>query len=159
MPLFTADLCDANPDAVRVADPVFQAYGSNLHFGGRIRTVRVFEDNVLVRKALSESGDGQVLVVDGGGSTRCALLGGNIAELAAANGWSGVVVYGCVRDAHEIDAARIGVRAVATCPKKSEKHGRGVLGVPVFFAGVDFRPGEYLYADRDGLIVSSEALG
>ena len=159
MPLYTADLCDAHPDAVRIADPVFTAYGQNLHFGGRIRTVRVFEDNVLVKKALSEPGDGQVLVVDGGGSTRCALLGGNIAELAAGNGWSGVVVYGCVRDAHEIDAAQIGLRAIATCPRKSEKHGRGVLGVPVFFAGIDFRPGEYLYADRDGLIVSAGALG
>ena len=159
MPLFTADLCDAHPDAVRIADPVFQTYGQHMHFGGRIRTVRVFEDNVLVRKALSDPGEGQVLVVDGGGSMRCALLGGNIAELAAANGWSGVVVYGCVRDAHEIDAAQIGLRAIATCPRKSEKHGRGVRGVPVFFAGIDFRPGEYLYADRDGLIVSAEPLG
>ena len=159
MPLFTADLCDANPDTVRIADPVFTAYGKNVHFGGRIRTVRVFEDNVLIRKALSEPGEGHVLVVDGGGSTRCALLGGNIAELAAANGWSGVVVYGCVRDAHEIDAAEIGLRAIATCPRKSEKHGRGVLGVPVFFAGIDFRPGEYVYADRDGLIVAAEPLG
>jgi len=158
MTLFTADLCDAHPDDVRVAEPLFEAYGGRLHFGGEVRTVRVFEDNVLVREALSEADNGRVLVVDGGGSTRCALLGGNIAELAAGNGWSGIVIYGCVRDVHEIDEANVGVRALASCPKKSEKRGHGERDVPLYFAGIEISPGDYLYADRDGLIVAGRSL-
>ncbi|MEM8816507.1 MAG: ribonuclease E activity regulator RraA [Pseudomonadota bacterium] len=158
MPLFTADLCDAHPDTVRVAEPVFESYGRPSHFSGRIRTVRVFEDNVLVKEALSGAGHGKVLVVDGGGSTRCARLGGNIAALAAANGWNGIVIYGCLRDVHEIDETDIGVRAIASCPRKSAKHGRGERDVPLFFAGIDFLPEEYLYADRDGLIVAEQVL-
>ena len=121
MTLFTADLCDAHPDDVRVAEPLFESYGRLVHFGGQVCTLRVFEDNVLVREALSDAGDGRVLVVDGGGSTRCALLGGNIAELAAGNGWSGIVIYGCVRDVHEIDEAGIGVRALASCPEEKQQ--------------------------------------
>lgn len=158
MSLFTADLCDAYPDDARVAEPLFEAYGGRLHFGGEVRTLRVFEDNVLVREALSESGEGRVLVVDGGGSTRCALLGGNIAELAASNGWSGIVIYGCVRDVHEIDEADVGVRALASCPRKSAKRGHGERDVPLYFAGIDIRPRDYLYADRDGLIVAGHSL-
>ena len=155
---YTADLCDAYPDDVRVAEPVFDAYGAIDNFGGRVRTVRVFEDNVLVKEMLSGAGSGDVLVVDGGGSTRCALMGGDIAELAAKNGWSGVVIYGCVRDVHEINAAAIGVRALASCPRKSTKRGLGEKDVPLYFAGVDFTGDDYLYADGDGLIVASREL-
>lgn len=155
---YTADLCDAHPDLARIAEPVFDSYGKRPVFGGRIRTLRVFEDNVLVKAALSEPGNGDVLVVDGGGSTRCALMGGDIAELAATNGWSGVIVYGCVRDVHEIDAADIGVRALASCPRKSTKRGLGDSGIPLFFAGVDFAPGEFVYADADGIVVAAEDL-
>mgnify|MGYP001550165280 FL=1 len=107
---------------------------------------------------LSGAGSGDVLVVDGGGSTRCALMGGDIAELAAKNGWSGVVIYGCVRDVHEINAAAIGVRALASCPRKSTKRGLGEKDVPLYFAGVDFTGDDYLYADGDGLIVASREL-
>lgn len=155
---YTADLCDAHPDLVRVAEPVFDSYGRRPAFGGKIRTVRVFEDNVLVKAALSEPGNGDVLVVDGGGSTRCALMGGDIAELAATNGWSGVIIYGCVRDVHEIDAADIGVRSIGSCPRKSTKRGLGDTDVPLFFAGVDFVPGEYVYADADGIVVAAKVL-
>ncbi len=158
MPVYTADLCDAHPDVVRVAEPIFDAWGQHRHFGGRVRTVRCFEDNVLVKAALSNAGNGDVLVVDGGGSTRCALMGGDIAALAAANGWSGVVIYGCVRDVHEIDEAATGVRAIASCPRKSTKRGLGDTDVPVYFAGVDFNPGDYVYADEDGLIVADRPL-
>jgi regulator of ribonuclease activity A len=155
---YTADLCDAYPDDVRVAEPVFDAFGAIDTFGGRVRTARVFEDNVLVKEMLSGAGSGDVLVVDGGGSTRCALMGGDIAELAAKNGWSGVVIYGCVRDVHEINAAAIGVRALASCPRKSTKRGLGEKDVPLYFAGVDFTGDDYLYADGDGLIVASREL-
>ncbi len=155
---YTADLCDAFPDEVRVAEPVFQAFGAIGTFGGPVRTIRVFEDNVLVKELLSGQGGGDVLVVDGGGSTRCALMGGDIAELAAGNGWGGVVIHGCVRDVHEIDAAAIGVRALASCPKKSTKRGFGEKEVPLSFAGVDIAPGDFVYADADGLIVASRSL-
>ncbi len=155
---YTADLCDAYPDDVRVAEPVFDSYGAVAAFGGRVRTVRVFEDNVLVKETLSTAGSGDVLVVDGGGSTRCALMGGDIAELAASNGWSGVILYACVRDTHEIDDCAIGVRALASCPRKSTKRGLGEKDVPVFFAGIDIAPGDFAYADADGLIVASRSL-
>ena len=155
---YTADLCDAYPDEVRVAEPLFEAFGEIGTFGGAVRTARVFEDNVLVKELLSQPGGGDVLVVDGGGSTRCALMGGDIAELAAGNGWGGVVINGCVRDVHEINAAAIGVRALASCPRKSTKRGLGEKEVPLFFAGVDIAPGDFVYADGDGLIVAPRSL-
>jgi regulator of ribonuclease activity A len=152
------DLCDANESQVRVVDPIFKSFGKNVRFGGPIATVKVFEDNVLVREVLSESGDGRVLVVDGGGSLRCALVGGLIAELAVKNGWSGIVVYGCVRDVDEINGSAIGVRALNTNPRKSVKKGAGDRNVPLTFGGVTFAPGDYLYADEDGVIVAKSAL-
>jgi len=153
MTLATADLSDAHPDA-QVCDPVFQTFGGRTAFSGPITTLKVFEDNVLVRAAVEQPGEGRVLVVDGGGSLRCALLGGNLAVLAAENGWAGVVVNGAVRDADEIDAQPIGVRALATHPRRSGKglHS-GQTGLPVLFAGVVFREGEWLAADRDGVVV------
>ncbi len=157
-PFYTADLCDAWPDDVRVAEPVFDSFGGVGTFGGQVRTVRVFEDNVRVKETLSGPGNGDVLVVDGGGSLRVALMGGDIAVLAAGNGWSGVVIYGCVRDTHEIDAVDLGVRALASCPRKSTKRGLGESDVPLYLAGIDINPGDYLYADADGLIVAGRAL-
>lgn len=154
----TTDLCDANEGRVRVVDPIFKSFGRNIRFGGPIATVKVFEDNVLVREALAETGGGRVLVVDGGGSLRCALVGGLIAELAVKNGWSGIVVYGCVRDADEINASAIGVRALNTHPQKSVKKGAGERNIPLTFGGVTFTPGDYLYADEDGVIVAKGAL-
>ena len=157
-PFYTADLCDAWPDDVRVAEPVFDSFGGVGTFGGQVRTVRVFEDNVRVKETLSGAGNGDVLVVDGGGSLRVALMGGDIAVLAAGNGWSGVVIYGCVRDTHEIDAVDLGVRALASCPRKSTKRGLGESDVPLYLAGIDINPGDYLYADADGLIVADREL-
>jgi regulator of ribonuclease activity A len=150
----TADLCDQHDDKVKVAEPIFRNYGAKLAFCGRIATVKVFEDNVLVRQALAERGEGRVLVIDGGGSLRCALVGDQLAVLARDNGWSGIVVYGCIRDSEAIDRIPIGVRALATHPLKSIKKGAGDRNVPVTFAGVTFVPGQYLYADGDGVIVS-----
>ena len=149
----TTDLSDDHPDA-QVCDPLFQAFGGRTAFSGPITTLKVFEDNAMVRAAVEQPGEGRVLVVDGGGSLRCALLGGNLAIAAAENGWAGVVVNGAVRDADEIDAQPIGVRALATHPRRSVKglHS-GQAGLPVVFAGVVFREGEWLAADRDGVVV------
>lgn len=158
MPYATTDLCDAHSDEVRVAEPLFRDFGGLSAFDGPIATLEVFEDNSLVRAALEEPGQGRVLVVDGRGSLRCALLGGNLAALAEEKGWAGVVVFGAVRDARELAAAKIGVKALAAHPRKSEKKGAGKRDVPVAFAGVTFAPGEWLYADEDGIIVSARRL-
>ena len=154
----TADLCDEFGEEARVAEPVFRDYGGASSFGGPVSTVRVFEDNVLVRDALEEDGRGRVLVVDGGGSTRCALVGGNLAALAHENGWAGILVYGCVRDSVELSAVPVGVKALNTSPRKSAKGGAGERDAPVGFAGVELFPGEYLYADEDGVVVSGRDL-
>ena len=137
-----------------MCEPVFQAFGGRPAFSGPITTLKVFEDNTLVREAVGQPGEGRVLVVDGGGSLRCSLFGGNLAVAAARNGWAGVVVSGCVRDVEELAAQPIGVRALAVFPRKSERglHS-GQAGVPVLFAGVVFREGEWLCADRDGVVV------
>jgi regulator of ribonuclease activity A len=153
MTFTTTDLSDAHPEA-QVCDPVFQAYGGRTAFSGPITTLKVFEDNSMVREIVQTAGEGRVLVVDGGGSMRCGLFGGNLAVAAARNGWAGVVINGCARDADEIDAEPIGVRALALHPRRSERglHS-GQAGIPVHFAGVLFREGEWLLADRDGVLV------
>lgn len=158
MTILTADLCDEFAADIQVADPVFRIYGKRRNFGGQIVTLRVFEDNAMVKSALDEPGIGRVLVVDGSASERCALLGGNIARLASENGWSGVIINGCIRDRAEIDATTIGVRALNTCPRKSRKQGLGDKDVDLFFAGIDVRPGDYVYADEDGIVVSARDL-
>jgi len=152
----TTDLCDEHPDA-QVCAPVFLVLGGAPAFSGRIATLKVFEDNSAVREAVGRPGEGQVLVVDGGGSLRCSLFGGNLAVAAARNGWAGVIVHGCVRDVTELAAQPVGVRALAVMPRKSERglHS-SVPDRPVDFAGVVFRPGEWLCADQDGIIVLPE---
>ncbi|HBR97671.1 MAG TPA: hypothetical protein DD979_09890 [Gammaproteobacteria bacterium] len=158
MSLKTADLSDAHEDAVAIAEPVFADFGGKLMFHGKIQTLKIFEDNTLVRKMVSQPGAGQVLVVDGGGSMRCALLGGNLSTLAAQNGWSGIVIYGCIRDSEEIGAEPLGVKALGTHPKKTPKNGVGEENLTVRFADVTFVPGQYIYGDEDGLLVSAESL-
>src|SRR5512134_921401 len=134
MTFSTPDLCDAHGDAVRVAEPVFRDFGGARRFSGEVETLRVFEDNALVRSALETPGQGRVLVVDGGGSVRTALVGGNLAALAARNGWSGVVVYGAVRDVAELGVAPVGIKALAASPRKSARAGAGERGVEVRLA-------------------------
>jgi regulator of ribonuclease activity A len=152
----TADLCDEHPEA-QVCQPVFRAYGGVPAFSGVIATLKVFEDNTLVREIVGTPGEGRVLVVDGGGSLRCSLFGGNLAVAAARNGWAGVVVHGCVRDVEELAAEPIGVRALAAFPRKSERglHS-GQSELTVVFAGVVFHPGDWLCADADGIVVLPE---
>lgn len=154
----TADLCDGHREQLQVLDPVFRHYGARREFAGRIVTVKVHEDNALVRTALGRNGAGQVLVIDGGGSLRSALVGGQVAQLAADQGWEGLLVYGCIRDSLEIAQIPLGVLALATCPVPPKKHGFGETEVPVRFAGAVFRPGAYLYADEDGIAVAAAKL-
>jgi regulator of ribonuclease activity A len=158
MAFCTTDLCDAHGDRVRVVEPMLRDFGGVARFSGPIVTVRAPEDNSLVRAALEEPGQGRVLVVDGGASMRCALLGDQLAVLARDHGWAGVVIYGCVRDSEALSTIAIGVRALATMPRKSNKKGRGERDVPITFGGVTFTPGEWLYADADGIVVSAESL-
>lgn len=154
----TPDLCDANPDLVRVVEPMFVNYGGRATFGGQVVTVKCFEDNSFVKEQLAQPGEGKVLVVDGGGSKRCALLGDIIATSAVKHGWAGVIIYGCIRDVDVIRSLELGVQALATIPLKSHRQGRGDLNVPISFGGVTFRPGDYVYADNNGIVVSSQQL-
>ncbi len=154
----TTDLSDRLNDAAQVADPLFRDFGGRSHFSGPISTVKCFEDNSLVRAALEEPGKGRVLVVDGGGSMRRALLGDMLAGLGVDNGWAGVLVYGCIRDSEVIARTDIGVKALATHPRKSVKKGGGERDVPVRFADVSFVPGHFLYADPDGVLVTPQAV-
>jgi regulator of ribonuclease activity A len=152
----TADLCDELGPRARVAEPLFRDFGGERSFHGPVATVRVFEDNVLVREALGKAGRGRVLVVDGAGSVRCALVGDMLARLAHENGWAGLVVNGAIRDSDEISSVPIGLKALATSPRRSEKRGEGERDVPISFAGVTFEPGQPLYADPDGIVVVVE---
>lgn len=154
----TADLCDEYADHVRVAEPVFRDWGGVASFAGAIETLRVFEDNALVRETLEMHGRGRVLVIDGGASLRTALVGGNLATLAHRNGWTGLVVYGCVRDSEELSVTPIGLKALGAVPRKSARAGAGQRGVPVTFAGVTFASGDHVYADRDGIVVANRDL-
>lgn len=158
MTFTTADLCDAFGPVVRVAAPIFQDYGGLVRFAGPIETVQVSEDNGLVAQVLETAGQGRVLVVDGGGSPRCALVGGRLAALAHTNGWAGLVINGCVRDLAEIREIPVGVRAINSSPRRGGKTGSGQRGGTVTFAGVTFSPGHFLYADEDGVVLADRSL-
>lgn len=159
MPFQTADLYDAHEGKVKVAEPIFRAYGGKGRFYGEIVTVKCHEDNSLVGNTLKEkNGKGKVLVVDGGGSLRCALVGDQLAEKAIGNEWEGIIVFGCIRDSGMINDMNIGVRALNTNPVKSVKRGAGQFNEKVSFAGVTFRPGAYVYVDEDGILVSDNLL-
>jgi regulator of ribonuclease activity A len=154
----TADLYDQHGDNLRVCEPIFRDFGGLARFYGPIVTVKCFEDNSLVKSTLAEPGAGRVLVVDAGGSRRCAMLGDLIAASAVEQGWAGVVLFGCVRDTVEIGAMPLGIKALASLPRKSERRGEGQRDIPVTFAGVRFAPGDHLYSDEDGILVAERAL-
>lgn len=159
MALKTTDLCDAHADKVQVAEPIgFKDYGGRKVFSGKIVTLKMFEANPLVRKTLEKEGNGAVLVVDGGASIRCAMLGDQLGELAVTNKWSGVIVYGCVRDSADLAKLDVGVKALNTHPMKSARTLEGQENITVRFAGINFVPGEFVYCDEDGIIVSKEEL-
>lgn len=163
MSFSTCDFCDAHKNddsgAFRVLPPVFRDFGGLRTFSGRVSTVKCHEDNTLVKAAVDSPGEGRVLVVDGGGSLRRALVGGNLGAAAARNGWAGVVVDGCVRDLAELSACQVGIRALAPLPLPTEKRNEGQRDVAVRIQGVWVRPGDWLYADEDGIVISDRPLG
>lgn len=158
----TCDLCDAHKNdgsgGFRVLPPVLRDFGAVRRFSGPVVTVKCFEDNTLVKAAVDSPGEGRVLVVDGGASLRRALLGGNLGAAAARNGWAGVVIDGCVRDVTELAACQVGIRALAPMPLPTEKRNEGQRDLAVQIQGVWVRPGNWLYADEDGVVVSDHAL-
>lgn len=157
MSFTTPDLCDEHPE-VTVLEPLFSNFGGISNFYGKAVTIKCFEDNSMVKKLAAEPGQGRVMVVDGGASERCALLGDMVAEQAASNGWSGLVIYGCIRDVDAIGEIQLGVQALNTHPRKTDKRGLGDIDVPVTFAGATIHPGCYVYADNNGVLISEKPL-
>ncbi len=154
----TADLCDEWVDELQIVEPGFRHFGGHQKFCGEISTVQCYEDNSKVRQQLSTPGRGRVLVVDAGGSRRCAMLGDLLAAMAIQNGWSGVIMHGLIRDSDDIRQMPIGVMAQGTHPKKSDKRGLGDIDVLVNFHGAHFTPGHWVYADHDGILVAAQKL-
>jgi len=155
--IVTPDICDAYPE-VAVVDPVFANFGGRDAFAGPVRTIKCFEDNSMVKQAVAEPGEGAVLVVDAGGSYRCAMLGDMLAEQAVSNGWAGIVMNGCVRDVDILVTLDLGVQALGSHPRKSEKRGEGQRDIPVTFGGVSISPGQWLYADNNGILIADQRL-
>ena len=154
----TADLCDAHPDKVKVCTTAFRSFGKVTAFSGPIRTLSVLDDNALVRSTLEGAGRGAVLVVNGGSSLKRALVGDNLAQLAIDNGWAGIIVNAAIRDSAVIDAMDVGVKALGTCPLRSDRDGIGEQDIATSFGGIIFRPDDWIYADADGVIVSEDRL-
>lgn len=159
MTISTPDLCDAHPDHVRVVHDIhWRSFGGRKAFSGPFDTVKCFEDNSRVKEQLASQGNGRVLIVDGGGSLRHALIGDMIADKAVRTGWAGVIIFGACRDVDELAELDIGIIALGSVPIKSVRRGEGQLNVPVRFGGVSFHPGEYVYADSNGIIVADREL-
>ena len=152
------DICDDFLHSVQILEPLFTAFGACRKYYGEIVTIKCFEDNSVVKQTLGYDGHGKVLVVDGGGSLRCALLGDLLGAMAAENGWRGVLINGCVRDVEILKTIDLGISALNCHPLKSNKRNEGQLNIPVSFAGVDFLPGQFLYADENGMVVAEKEL-
>jgi regulator of ribonuclease activity A len=149
----TADLYDEHGDSLASCDTQFRQYGARTRFQGTVVTVRSHEDNALLKQVVSEPGHGKVIVVDGDGSLHCAMLGDKMADIAAGNGWEGLIINGAIRDAAAVSRIDVGVKALGTNPRKSHKHGKGQVGVPVAFGGVVFAPGAHVVSDEDGVVI------
>ena len=164
VPFVTCDLLDDHPEKkLQVVTPsmdgkFFKSYGARKSFGGQVVTVKCFEDNSRVKELLATEGTGKVLVVDGGASMRCALMGDLIAESAVKNHWNGVVVYGCIRDVDAIATLDLGVHALAAIPQKSNRKGAGETDIQLSFGGVNIQTGDYIYADNNGIVIANEQL-
>jgi regulator of ribonuclease activity A len=154
----TPDICDNFADQIRALPPVFSSFGGESSFYGEIETVKCFEDNSRVKELLNTEGRGRVLVVDGGGSLRCALIGDLIAASAVKNNWSGIVINGCCRDVHELKTMAFGVQAIAAFPIKSTRKGVGDTGLEIDMVGVTVAPGQWLYADETGIVITDKQL-
>jgi len=149
----TCDLSDSHGDGARVCPPVFRHFGGRRRFAGEVVTVKCFEDNSRLKELVGTEGGGRVIVVDGGGSMRCALLGDMVAREALEHGWAGIVVWGCVRDTDVLQTLDLGIMALAPMPRRSQKNGEGKIGVAVELAGVGCTPGDTLVADEDGIVL------
>ena len=158
MTILTADLSDAHGDKLQSCEIQFRQFGGRRNFHGPVRTVKTLEDNALIKQLLTEPGCGAVLVIDGGGSMRTALLGDVITGMAQKNGWAGVIVYGAVRDTLALGQFDLGIKALGSCPRRSGKTGTGSIGTPVTFGGATFTSGAWVYSDDDGVVVSAERL-
>ena len=154
----TADLCDRHPQGLQIAEPLFKSFTTQNTFSGPISTIKVFEDSRPLRLMLEEPGNGRVLVIDGGGSKRCALIDRSLAEQAMASGWHGILLYGCVRHSQALSQLPIGLMALNVHPMSGSKHDPGERDILITFAGVNFRKDHYLYADCDGIIVADTKL-
>jgi regulator of ribonuclease activity A len=154
----TADLCDAFSAELQIAAPIFQRFGGRASFCGPASTVKCFEDNSRVKEAVGEAGNGRVLVVDAGGSLRCAVLGDLLAKQALDNGWSGVVVHGCIRDAADMAEFNLGVIALASMPLRSDRKSEGQRDIPIQIPGARIKPGDWVYADEDGMVIAGRKL-
>ena len=154
---YTADICDEYED-IQICQSIFKSYGGKDKFNGKIRTVTAIEDNSYVKKLVDEKVSGDIMVVDGNGSMKCALLGDNLAKKAAANGWSGFIINGCIRDSEIISTIDIGIKALSTMPLKSEKKNVGEFGKDLKFANVSFKEGHYAYSDQDGIIIRQDEI-
>ncbi|WP_445395622.1 ribonuclease E activity regulator RraA [Zobellella sp. An-6] len=154
----TSELCDTYMDMVDVVEPMFSSFGGRSSFGGTVSTIKCFEANGLIMEAVKASGVGRVLLIDGGGSLRRALIDAEIAEIAAENGWEGIVCYGCVREVDALEELDIGIQALASIPVGADDSDIGEQDVPVNFGGVTFLPEDHLYADTTGIILSPEPL-
>ncbi len=154
----TADLWDEHETLLSCVDPIFNHFGNKKMFSGKITTIKLFEDNSLVREQIESDGKGKVLVIDGGASLRCALIGDQLAALAIQNNWEGIIVNGCIRDSDVINSMNIGIKALNTSPVKSVKRNLGEINIPVKFGGITFIPEDYIYADGDGILVSKNNL-
>ena len=155
----TSELCDIYHEEVNVVEPLFSNFGGRTSFGGQITTVKCFEDNGLIYDLLEENGLGRVLLIDGGGSVRRALIDAQLAQLATQNEWEGIVVYGSVRQVDELEELDIGIQAMAAIPAGAAGEGIGESDIRVNFGGVTFFSGDYLYADNTGIILSENPLG
>jgi len=154
----TADLIDAHGDSIQSCDTQFRQFGARHAFHGPIRTIRTREDNALIKQLLAEAGQGAVMVVDGEGSLHTALMGDQIAASAARNGWAGVIINGAIRDVVALKSIELGIKALGSNPRKSSKSGTGQVDVPVSFGGTTFTPGQWVYSDEDGIVVSDRSL-
>jgi len=154
----TTDLYDDYLEDLQVASPIFRDFGGRASFSGQIVTLKALEDNTYLRASFQTDGKGKVLVVDSAGSLRCAMMGDMMADLGASNGWEGVIINGCIRDSADVGRVDIGVKALGTIPRKTTKRDQGVLDIPLRFADVVFNPGEYVYADEDGIVISTTAI-
>lgn len=154
----TSALCDIYLDTIDVVEPIFASYGGRRSFGGQITTIKCFEDNGLIVEALRNNGNGRVLLVDGGGSLRRALIDAELATLAADNGWEGIVLYGSVREVDTLEEIDIGIQALGAIPVGADTNGSGESDVAVNFGGVTFLPDDHLYADTTGIILSPDPL-